>query len=159
MDTHTLLRPSQEDLLLKVPTIWDVGTFQTFSWQRSDKNLSNYSRYIFIGLWFNKKKWVPSPIETAEIFWKTEEPGQEGGWVRQEESECPACVSWSGTVMRQKRSPKWLGTSGSGGDAFRKVLCLMRLDRKRKRWELRIKLEELGGLQLHWSQQREERER
>lgn len=44
------------------------------------------------------------------FFWKTEEPGQEGeaGWGRKE-SECPACVSWSGTVMRQKRSPKWLG--------------------------------------------------
>lgn len=63
-----------------------------------------------------------SPTEMAEIFWKTQEPGQEGGWVRQEESECPACVSLSGTVMRQKRSPKWLGTSGSDGDAFRRVL-------------------------------------
>ena len=43
-----------------------------------------------------------SPIEMAEIFWKPQEPGQEGGWVRQEESECPACVLWSGTVMSQK---------------------------------------------------------
>lgn len=76
-----------------------------------------------------------SPIEMAEIFWKPQEPGQEGGWVRQEESECPACVLWSGTVMRQ--NPKWLGTSGSGGDAFRRVQCLVRLDRKRKRRELR----------------------
>ena len=63
-----------------------------------------------------------SPTEMAEIFCKTQEPGQEGGWVRQEESECPTCVSWSGTMMRQKRSLKWLGTSGSDGDAFRRVL-------------------------------------
>ena len=72
-----------------------------------------------------------SPTEMAEIStWKTQKPGQGGRCIRQEGLECPFCVSWSGTVTRQKVSPKSPGTSGSDGAAFRRVPYLMGLDRK-----------------------------